>query len=281
MFRVRTGALDVAMAHGHRALEVYRRLGERSFERVQLIYLAWVNAARSNYPATLDHGEQALALGFGHADAEQNTRAVLLRYLGYALSSLDRFDEARESLTEALAVDRALGDRRCEVHTLLELGSLCDRAGDHHQACEYFELARAIGREMGTDKIEAQLYELGHSYWFVDRRDDAYATTWRALGLSRELGLWMSETASLNVLGTLHRLDDKPAEAVEHHRDALTVAENIGDHAEQALAHVGLGDAHADLGDQDTARAHWRRALDAYRELGMPAADRVAARLRG
>jgi tetratricopeptide (TPR) repeat protein len=49
---------------------------------------------------------------------------------------------------------------------------------------------------------------------------------------------------------------------------ALAAAGRLDDRCGQALAHTGLGRAHARLGHDDPAMAHLRRALELYRDLG-------------
>ena len=51
------------------------------------------------------------------------------------------------------------------------------------------------------------------------------------------------------------------------------------DEAVAMEALVGLGDAHAAAGRSELARDCWQQAYEAYTAVGLPAADRVRARL--
>ncbi|MEU8612801.1 hypothetical protein AB0C29_32905, partial [Actinoplanes sp. NPDC048791] len=63
------------------------------------------------------------------------------------------------------------------------------------------------------------------------------------------------------------------------HTAADAIAADIGSRDQQARAQAGLGEAHRALDEPAAARAHLRRALRLYTELGMPAAERIRVRL--
>jgi hypothetical protein len=83
----------------------------------------------------------------------------------------------------------------------------------------------------------------------------------------------------LNTLGETWRDAGDLSRAVDHHTEALALAERGRDRFEQTRALVGLGDAHADRGDIERARLSWRRALLACTDMNVPAAERLRTRL--
>jgi tetratricopeptide (TPR) repeat protein len=84
----------------------------------------------------------------------------------------------------------------------------------------------------------------------------------------------------LNTLGETRRDNGDQVAARASHEEALDLAGIARNRKEQARAWVGLGDAEASLGNFDQARECWQKALDEYADMGLPAAARVAARLR-
>ena len=66
---------------------------------------------------------------------------------------------------QALAIDRALGDRRGEGADLTHLGTAYRQLGDTHRAITYYEQALAIDHALGDQRGEgADLTNLGIAY---------------------------------------------------------------------------------------------------------------------
>ena len=69
------------------------------------------------------------------------------------------------------------------------------------------------------------------------------------------------------------------AAALSVYEQALELANQLREPHSQACAHEGLGNAYHATGDPGRSRYHWQLALMLYREVGVPAADQVRARL--
>jgi len=89
------------------------------------------------------------------------------------------------------------------------------------------------------------------------------------------------EALALDSLGFIHRRLGDPAAAIRRYLRACTLFRELGDRYQEADTMVGLGDAQADAGNPDAARATWRRALTILVPLNPPEADRVRSRLTG
>jgi tetratricopeptide (TPR) repeat protein len=81
----------------------------------------------------------------------------------------------------------------------------------------------------------------------------------------------------LNELAATHADLGRPDEALLLYDEVLGV-EN-GNRDEHAHALAGAGDLHAARGEHDLAREHWERAVTVHREMGMPNAGAIAAKL--
>jgi tetratricopeptide (TPR) repeat protein len=69
-------------------------------------------------------------------------------------------------------------------------------------------------------------------------------------------------------LGRLHHAAGRPGPAATHHQRALELATRLGQPADQARAHDGLGHAHRAQDQPDQARHHWQQALGILAALG-------------
>ena len=141
------------------------------------------------------------------------------------------------------------------------------------------ERALALARETGTHLLHAYMSPLALVYWRSGRRDDAFDHVEQCLAITQRANERMIEAGVRDTFGELLRLDGGYAGALDQHRAALAVARAGGTPHDEARAYTGLGDTRAHLGDQDAARAEWRRALEIFARLGRADADLVRKRL--
>lgn len=87
----------------------------------------------------------------------QHRRALRLNARGAQLRGEGHPKEAAEQHSEALAIFRALGDRRGEAPTLNSLALALDAAGDTDAAVERFEEALTILRELDDERHEGKV----------------------------------------------------------------------------------------------------------------------------
>ena len=95
----------------------------------------------------------------------------------------------------------------------------------------------------------------------------------------RNLGNRPGESEALNGLGEALTALGAPAQARACHHDALTLASEIKDRYQQARAHDGLAHAYSAVSDTARARHHWHNALTRYRDMKVPEAAQIQARL--
>jgi tetratricopeptide (TPR) repeat protein len=101
----------------------------------------------------------------------------------------------------------------------------------------------------------------------------------QALAVFRATGEREGECWVHNGLGEAAHAAGRNAEALDLHTTAHAIAVDIGARDQQARAHAGLAHADHALGHPQGARRHYRHALALYRDLAMPEADRIEARL--
>ena len=84
-----------------------------------------------------------------------------------------------------------------------------------------------------------------------------------------EIGDPYPKAAVLNGLGQAACATGDPAKALDHHRQALALAERIGHLYEQARAHRGIGDALHRTKSLEATES-WQRALNIFTEIDVP-----------
>jgi predicted ATPase len=134
---------------------------------------------------------------------------------------------------EALRLGRAvLGEGSHELAFVVGMvgEALLTHSGNRAAAREHFEEALRLGRAQ-------------HADWLV---------------------MW-----SLDLLAELALLEGQPAEAHAHLREAVPLAEAVGDRGNASNMRMRLAEFAATAGDEDEAAAHWRRVLVWRQEQGV------------
>ncbi|MFF5159935.1 BTAD domain-containing putative transcriptional regulator [Streptomyces sp. NPDC000348] len=212
--------------------------------------------------------------------------------------------EAITALTPALEVARRRGDRMEEGRCLRDLGSIHGYLGHQEQALHHLQQATTLFEELDAVGEQARAhYCKACALYLFGRIQEAVASSERGLVLSREMGdeLWLAEClvelawlyANLGQLekslaygeeaGALYQRLDAPwqqaqgwdvlayplrqlgryEESLASYRRALEAFEELGDHRNAVGVQMRLGDTRLAMGDREAARAHWVRALAA------------------
>jgi non-specific serine/threonine protein kinase len=204
-------------------------------------------------------------------------RAKALAGLGQALVFLERLEQARAVLIEALTLYRDAGDERGETLVLLGLGAAEFIAGAPESTLAWAEQALAIyerlddtlGIARTLHRIAEALRDLGD----FERSAELFA---RSIEIRRANGLG-SGAATLHSLGDLY-LDagDMPT-AERYYRQALALSLQEGDVRLGVYCLAGLACVAARNEDAATAGCLWTLAERLEHEIGfrMVAAERV------
>ena len=141
---------------------------------------------------------------------------------------------------------------------------------------EALELYRSLENRLGQAHT---LNYLGIAQHVSDDYLTAEATMTDALELYRDLGHRLGQAEVLNNLGEVYAVSD-PAQARACHEQALEIARSISAILEEARALEGIGNN--EILEAGPARDGLilRRALELYRQIGSPQADRVSETLR-
>ena len=188
----RRGHLDDALVHQQRALEIYRAAGDPYGIAQSLTNLATVHRDRGDFAKALDMALDAVTLrektgdkleiayrnvGLLYREIEDGATArtyferalavaakrsspaayspVVGAYAGL-LNDLGEFAAAEAAAREALAIDRALGDRPHQGLERLEIGRALLGQRRNDEATAELEAALALGRELGQREIVAR-----------------------------------------------------------------------------------------------------------------------------
>lgn len=279
-----TDDYPAAAASLHRALELYRRQRDELGEARALGRLGTVLLAIGDSAAALDRLNAALALyrglGDGHGEAGSLGEAGTLTELGSLQYLTGDYEAAAASQARALALYRELGDRLGEANALTDLGTVQYLTGDYGAAAASQARALALYREQGDRLGEANaLADLGTVHCVTGDFAASADCLAGALDVYRELGDKSGEAEALNNMGELALAAGRWDDALGHHEEARAIAAQISARREEARAMEGIGQCRLQDGQPELGAELLRAALDIYRQIGAPQAQRVADKL--
>lgn len=195
--------------------------------------------------------------------------ALAHRDLGSAYGELGRYDEAmahlRKSAEEWTELDEAAG----RATALDSMAKVEAELGDHELAIPLYDQALAINRALGNRDSEARvLNNLGMAYLNTRRLDQATATFEASLAIRRELGDARGMGITIgNLAWTLLRAG-APEQALPAFEEALALYREFGLKFPEAKLLWAFGEALEACGQAEPARKRWREAVDILTELG-------------
>jgi class 3 adenylate cyclase/tetratricopeptide (TPR) repeat protein len=216
------------------------------------------------------HGEEALRLatsaGRGH------TPIVVHGCLGLLYLAQGDLEHAVRGFDQGLALCRASGERSWLRWILAGLGSasaLQGRLAEGRALLE--EASRESIRTGGLHGHASRVAWLSEVCRLAGRDEEAWQRAHQSLDLARQQKARGDEALALHQLGTVQAHTHPPdvAQAGDHYRQALALAEELGMRPLVAHCHFGLGTLYTKIGQREQARAALSAAIDLYRAMEM------------
>jgi len=234
--------------------------------------VAEVLGRRGPFSLAIEHLEIARSALTAPSPMGQDWRGELAEVqgaMGHLFSVMNRMEDARECLEEALTLHRALGDRRGEGVVLGKLGNLQQQLSRTDEAKAHYEAALALHRAVGDRQREGVvLGNLGSLYSGLGRLDEARERLEAALAIHRAVGNRVNEGSTQANLGILHAKQGRLEEAAEQLQAALRVYQEVGDRRFEGMVLANLGIVYGVWNRKDEALTHYEAALTLHRELG-------------
>ncbi len=164
------------------------------------------------------------------ADAEKDSGLPFMAYEGkaQALVALQRTDEAKRVLEDALIKARSRQKRGHEAQLLILLGRLTTQLGDSRQAIAYLEGAGQFATQVGFFRMEADaMFDLAKLYRDFGDLATADARATQGLAASRRVGDRYYAPRNLTILADLKARRGRIAEANVLYEQAEDVIEGM------------------------------------------------------
>ncbi|NEP85934.1 MAG: tetratricopeptide repeat protein, partial [Okeania sp. SIO2C2] len=133
-----------------------------------------------------------------------------------------QYQEAIETLQQALAIARKIKDREKEAVANLGLGWNYSSIGKPQEALNFYNEALMIYREVGDRLGEATtLNNIGELYRNIGQPQKALEYYEQALPVMQEVGNRSGEAYALNNIGLVYHSTSQPQKALEYYEQAL------------------------------------------------------------
>jgi tetratricopeptide (TPR) repeat protein len=218
---------------------------------------------------------------------ESRKAARIYNEVGELYKATGQLRQAQQYFEQALDLFRTLGEQGGEVNVLNNLGAVWRAQGQIKDSLDCYQKANSL-----YDKTEEEitgrgttLNNLGYAYYTLGQqeqkrryREQAHAYyeqaskyCEQALSLhmeSREESSTGEEARTLNNLGKIARALNRKEAAREYHRQALRLAQEIGDRWIEALALNDAGLLAKDIGEIELALQYCGRAWQIFHTIG-------------
>jgi len=260
------------------SLAVFRETGNRRGELQSLAGLGGIDRRQGRFGDAVARLEQSLS-GFREL-GWQSGQAEVLFDLGEMHRLQGQLEDAVVCLEQSLRLMRAVGDRLWEAPILRSLALTHSAQGRFGEAVACLEQSLALTRASGDQHGEAYVLQgLGEVHRTQGCLEDAGSCLEQSLALARATGDRAAEAYAMHSLGEVRCRQGRLEEATGYLEWSLAEFRERGLRHWEARALNSFGMLLAAKREQAAAGTAWQSALVIFRELDMPEAADVAARL--
>jgi tetratricopeptide (TPR) repeat protein len=201
--------------------------------------------------------------------------SLALNTLGVAFARLNRMEEAVDHLLRSVAIARDANLLQIECRGVANLGVLYSTL-DPALAIETCERGLETAKRIGDLGLQSRLYtNLAVAYCALTNRcdEDGIGAAHTAIELDRRLGQLDHLAVPLVVLGQIYQCHGDPELAMGYYREAMTLAESVGEPQLLFPCYDGLATLFLDAGDDTQAEHYMRKAQEVCQRAGLEPDD--------
>jgi DNA-binding SARP family transcriptional activator/tetratricopeptide (TPR) repeat protein len=201
---------------------------------------------------------------------EREAAAFACYWLGFCLSDLDHFEQARREAERGIALAREAESPLAELLNLRELSNALASLGLDDLAHAPSERALAMAMALGAPTYElAALHNLALTCTITGQYERAVSVCMRCFELSRALGRSCAEALTLGVLSDAYYGLGRYQEAVDSLLQALPVFRDHSSGRFHAVCLLKLGYAYSAMGSPKAA-GYLQESLQKFQHLRLP-----------
>ncbi len=175
------------------------------------------------------------------------------------------YDNALETLQQALAISLKVKDRKLEARVLNNFGNVYRDQGDLANAINYFEGALAINEELGDEITQSvNLISISNLHYDLNDYDSALDYALKCLPIFQRSKNLSRLITIYHALGNIYFKQEKFVEALKYFEENIELSD--AQSATYVMAMSGVGKVYYKMGNFDKARKYLMQALYQSRE---------------
>ena len=252
----------IARDYGQRALEHFRQTGEWRGLSEAYFGIAMADTQEGNYESGLENFEQALKL-IGENPASYSLGRIYANMAG-ACWFLKRPQEGIRYLEKAITYYERTDHKTNAADGYNNLGINLILMGQWDRAHEALERALSLASEVDErgDKVPMILDSLGELHMLRGDLDEAKDDLKRAVALATENGNKWYAGQALRTLGRCYLAMENVTKALSTGKEALSIAESIGDRQALCESRLLLAESFLHQGDLSEFSAALKQVTD-------------------
>jgi len=252
----------IARDYGQRALDHFRKTGEWRGLAEAYFGIAMADTQEGNYESGLENFEQALKL-IGDNPASYSLGRLYANMAG-ACWFLKRPQEGIRYLEKAITYYERTDHKTNAADGYNNLGINLILMGQWDRAQEALERALSLASEVDQrgDKVPMILDSLGELHMLRGDLDEAKSYLKRAVSLATENGNKWYAGQALRTLGRCYLAMEDEAQALSRGKEALVLAESIGDRQALCESRLLLAEAYLRQGELSEFATELRKVTE-------------------
>jgi len=188
--------------------------------------------------------------------------------------------DRRAPAVHDLNVPAAADARIGQAHLQYMLAYLWDRPGSHAKAFRHAQRALSLYKAAGHKLAQARLLNgCGWHLAHLGKLDQARTACESALSLQQQLSDHAGAASTWDSLGLIHHRRGDLLQALTSYQRALHLYRELDAHYEQAATLIRLGGLHRANGDRPSGQTAWHEALSILVDLDHPDSERLHKQL--
>ncbi|MBD2194159.1 MULTISPECIES: CHAT domain-containing tetratricopeptide repeat protein [Calothrix] len=191
---------------------------------------------------------------------ERNSEAIKLFYLGLEQYNQGKYQEALETLQQALIIVRDIQARQGESLILYQIGQVYEKLRAYTKAIEFYQQALAIGKEIYNQDLVGKIHnQIGEVYRQMQNYNQALQAYQQALNFYKQINNPIGQGLTLNYIGQIYNELKEDQKALDAYQQALAILIKLNDKLGLVATYKNLGFTYENLGE-------YSKALDAYQQ---------------
>jgi tetratricopeptide (TPR) repeat protein len=277
------GSFDSAVVEAERARDLARNTHDSELQYAVSYALGWVYSSTGRQREAFTADSEAVARLRALPGLPRTMLASAVYGLGTDYYWMGRYSEAVQSMEEALAIYRELGQQHGATRVMVALAEAHYRSSNTERALELYTEALGNAERVGERTNEVAILHNNVSLVFIEHRNFGAARTHlqKALEIGRATGQPYAQILALNNLGKIEVLSENPAAGRRILEEGYHLADSLGFAVQAQTILIEMVYAATDLGDLRTALRWGNAAVKAADSIGSPDLRVSALEARG